>query len=391
MKTELMSANYAAARAVMSSRVEVVAAYPITPATTVPEQLALLNERGDWPGQFIRVESEHSAMFACIGASSTGARAFTATSSNGLLLMHEGLHWAAAARLPIVIANINRSVSPSWNIHVTHDDSMSQRDTGWIQFHVASVDEFYHTLIQVFKLAEDERVLMPVMVNADGFVLSHTVQPYDYLEPEEVDKFLSPYEPPHWKMDPENPISHGNIVFPEHYQEFRYGMHEGMLNAHEVYAEVEQEYKKLFGKHFGGPIDCYKCDDAEVVITSQGSMGAEAKDAIDELREEGYKVGNARMRMIRPFPVDAVRKLASKVKGIAAFDRGVSYGFGGHIAGEIRSVLFNTDHRPIVKDYIGGLGGRDMTVDDIKEVVLDTVKAVENGEIGAEETWHDLR
>jgi len=391
MKTELMSANYAAARAVMSARVEVVPAYPITPATTVPEQIALLNERGDWPGQFIRVESEHSAMFACIGASSTGARAFTATSSNGLLLMHEGLHWAAAARLPIVMANINRSVSPSWNIHVTHDDAMSQRDTGWIQFHVASVDEFYHTLIQAFKLAEDERVLMPVMVNADGFVLSHTVQPYDYLEPEEVDKFLSPYEPPHWTMDPENPISHGNIVFPEHYQEFRYGMHEAMLNAHKVYAEVEQEYKKLFCKYFGGPIDCYKCDDAEVVITSQGSMGAEAKDAVDELREEGYKVGNARMRMIRPFPVDAVRDLASKVKGIAAFDRGVSYGFGGHIAGEIRSVLFNTDLRPIVKDYIGGLGGRDMTVKDIKEVILGTVKAVENGETGAEETWHDLR
>ncbi len=391
MKTELMSANYAAARAVMAARVEVVAAYPITPATTVPEQLALLNERGDWPGQFIRVESEHSAMFACIGASSTGARAFTATSSNGLLLMHEALHWAAAARLPIVLANINRSVSPSWNIHVTHDDSMSQRDTGWIQFHVASVDEFFHTIIQAFKLAEDERVLMPVMVNADGFVLSHTVQPFDYLEPEEIDKFLSPYDPPHWKMDPENPISHGNIVFPEFYQEFRYGMHQGNRNAVKVYAEVEAEYKKLFGKYFGGPIDCYKCDDAEVVITSQGSMGAEAKDAVDELRDEGYKVGNARMRMIRPCPVDAIRDLASKVKGIAAFDRGVSYGFGGHIAGEIRSVLYNTKHRPIVKDYIGGLGGRDVTVDDIKEILLDCIKEVESGEIGEEEHWHDLR
>ncbi len=391
MKTQLMSANYAASRAVMSARVEVVAAYPITPATTIPEQLALLNERGDWPGQFIRVESEHSAMFACIGASSTGARSFTATSSNGLLLMHEGLHWAAAARLPIVLANVNRSVSPSWNIHVTHDDSMSQRDTGWIQFHVSSVDEFYHTIIQAFKLAEDERILMPVMVNADGFVLSHTLQTYDYLEPEEVDKFLSPYSPPHWTMDPKNPVSHGNIVFPEFYQEFRYGMHEGMLNAHEVYAEVERDYKKLFGKYFGGPIDCYKCDDAEVVITSQGSMGAEAKDAVDELRLEGYKVGNARMRMIRPFPVDAIRNLASRVKGIAAFDRGVSYGFGGHMAGEIRSTIYNTKHRPIVKSYIGGLGGRDMTVTDIKEVLLDAVKAVENGETGAEETWHDLR
>ena len=391
MKTELMSANYAAARAVVSASVEVVAAYPITPATTVPEQIALLSEQGIYKGEFIRVESEHSAMFACIGASSTGARAFTATSSNGLLYMDEGLHWAAAARLPIVIANINRSVSPSWNIHVSHDDAYSKRDTGWIQFFVASVDEFYHTVIQAFKLAEDERVLMPVMVNADGFVLSHTVSTFDYLEPEEVEKFLPPYNPPHWVMDPEKPVSHGNIVFPEHYQEFRYGMHEATKNALMAYKEVESDYKKLFGKYFGGPIDCYKCDDADVVFTSQGSVGAEAKDAIDELREEGYKVGNARMRMIRPFPVEKIRELASKVKAFASFDRGLSYGFGGPVANDIRASLYSTKHRPIVKSYIGGLGGRDMTVDDIKEVILDTVKHMESGDLGPEETWHDLR
>ena len=390
MKTELMSANYAAARSAVSARVEVVAAYPITPATTVPEQVALLNETGVFKGQFIRVESEHSAIFACIGASSTGARAFTATSSNGLLLMDEGLHWASAARLPIVINNVNRSVSPSWNIHVSHDDAYSKRDTGWIQFYVASVDELYHTLIQAFKLAEDERVLMPVMVNSDGFVLSHTLSTFDYLEPEEVDKFLPPYSPPHWVMDTKNPVSHGNIVFPESYQEFRYMMHEATLNAGKVYEEVERDYKKIFGKYFGGPIDCYMCDDAEVVFTSQGSMGAEAKDAITELREEGYKVGNARIRMIRPFPTKEIRELASRVKAFASFDRGLSYGFGGPVANDIRSSLYHTDHRPIVKSYIGGLGGRDMTVTDIKEVILDTVKAVESGELGPEETWHDL-
>ena len=165
MKTELMSANYAVARAVVSARVEVVPAYPITPATTVPEQIALLNQQGIFKGQFIRVESEHSAIFACIGASSTGARAFTATSSNGLLLMDEGLHWAAGARLPIVLNNVNRSVAPSWNIHVTHDDAYSKRDTGWIQFFVASVDELYHTIIQSFKLAEYEPVNKHVIVN----------------------------------------------------------------------------------------------------------------------------------------------------------------------------------------------------------------------------------
>ncbi len=390
MKTELMSANYAASRSVVSARVEVVAAYPITPATTVPEQIAYLNENGIYKGEFIRVESEHSAMFACIGASSTGARAFTATSSNGLLLMDEALHWAAAARLPIVLNNVNRSISPSWNIHVSHDDAMSKRDSGWIQFYVASVDELYHTLIKSFKLAEDERVLMPVMVNSDGFVLSHTLSTYDYLEPEEVDKFLPPYTPPHWVMDPKDPVSHGNIVFPEYYQEFRYGMHEGTKNALSVYAEIEKEYKKLFGKYFGGPIDCYKCDDADVIFTSQGSVGAEAKDAIDELREEGYKVGNARMRMIRPFPVEHIRDLGSRVKGIAAFDRGVSYGFGGHVANDIRSTLYPIKHRPLIRDYIGGLGGRDVTVDDVKEMLIDMVKSVESGELGPEETWHDL-
>jgi 2-oxoisovalerate ferredoxin oxidoreductase alpha subunit len=388
MKTEIMSANYAVARAVVSARVEVVAAYPITPATTVPEQIALLNT---FKGQFIRVESEHSAMFACIGASSTGARAFTATSSNGLLLMDEGLHWAAGARLPIVLNNVNRSVSPSWNIHVTHDDSYSKRDTGWIQFYVASVDELYHTVIQSFKLAEDERVLMPVMVNSDGFVLSHTVSPFDYLEPEEVDKFLPPYTPPHWVMDPEHPVSHGNMVFPENYTEFRSMMHEGTKNALPVYEEIEKKYKKLFGKYFGGPIDCYKCDDADVVFTSQGSVGAEAKDAIDELREEGYKVGNGRIRMIRPFPVDKIQELGSKVKAFASFDRGVSYGFGGPVANDIRSTLYHAKHRPIIKSYIGGLGGRDMTISDIKAVILDTYKAVESGELGPEETWNDLK
>ncbi|MDH4212588.1 MAG: pyruvate ferredoxin oxidoreductase [Candidatus Thorarchaeota archaeon] len=390
MKTELMSANYAAARSVISARVEVVAAYPITPATTVPEQIALLNEDGFYTGQFIRVESEHSAIFACIGASSTGARAFTATSSNGLLLMDEGLHWAAAARLPIVINNINRSVSPSWNIHVTHDDSYSKRDTGWIQFYVSSVDELYHTIIQSFKLAEDERVLMPVMINSDGFVLSHTLSSFDYLEPEEVDKFLPPYSPPHWIMDPANPVSHGNIVFPEYYQEFRYMMHEGTQNALKVYEEVEKDYKNLFGKYFGGPIDCYKCDDAEVVFTSQGSIAAEAKDAVDELRDEGYRVGNARVRMIRPFPVDKIRELGSHVKGFASFDRGVSYGFGGPVANDIRASMYHTKYRPMIKSYIGGLGGRDMTVTDIKEVIKDTYKAVESGDLGPEETWHDL-
>ncbi len=390
MKTKLMSANYAAARSAVSARVEVVAAYPITPATTVPEQVALLKETDEFKGEFIRVESEHSAMFACIGASSTGARAFTATASNGLLLMDEALHWATAARLPIVLNNVNRSVSPSWNIHVSHDDSYSKRDTGWIQFYVASVDELYHTLIQAFKLAEDERVLMPVMVNSDGFVLSHTLSTFDYLEPEEVDKFLPPYTPPHWVMDPKNPVSHGNIVFPESYQEFRYMMHEGTHNAAKVYEEVEKDYKKIFGKYFGGPIDCYMCDDAEVVFTSQGSMGAEAKDAITELREEGYKVGNARMRMIRPFPVKEIKELASRVKAFASFDRGLSYGFGGPVANDIRATLYHSKHRPIIKSYIGGLGGRDMTVSDIKEVILDTVKAVESGELGPEETWHDL-
>ena len=390
MKTELMSANYAAARAIVSARVGVVAAYPITPATTIPEQVALLSEDGIYKGEFIRVESEHSAMFACIGASSTGVRAFTATSSNGLLLMHEALHWAAAARLPIVLANINRSVSPSWNIHVTHDDSYSQRDTGWIQFYSASVDELYHTIIQSFKLAEDERVLMPVMVNADGFVLSHTLSTFDYLEPEEVDKFLPPYNPPHWVMDPSNPVSHGNIVFPEYYQEFRYAMHEGELNAYRVYEEVERDYKRIFGKYFGGPIDCYKCDDADVVFTSLGTVGSEAKDAIDQLRAEGYKVGNARIRMYRPFPVARVRELAKRAKAFACFDRGLSYGFGGPSVNDLRASLYATKYRPLVKSYLGGFGGRDITVTDIKEIILDTCKAVEKGELGAEETWHDL-
>jgi 2-oxoisovalerate ferredoxin oxidoreductase alpha subunit len=192
-------------------------------------------------------------------------------------------------------------------------------------------------------------------------------------------------------MDPENPVSHGNIVFPEYYQEFRYFMHEADLTAVEVYEEVEAEYKKLFGKYFGGPVDCHKCEDAQVVFTSQGTVGAEAKDAVDELREEGYKVGNARVRMYRPFPVESIRRLGSKVKAFASFDRGVSYGYGGHVVNDIRAAMYATKHRPMIKSYIGGLGGRDVTVTDIKEMIQDTVKAVDSGEVGPEETWHDLR
>ncbi|MGC9308875.1 MAG: pyruvate ferredoxin oxidoreductase, partial [Thermoplasmatota archaeon] len=287
--------NHIAALAAKMARPGVIAAYPITPQTTIVERLAQYVDDGELDTQFVRVESEHTAMAACIAASAAGSRTFTATSSHGLLLMHEMLHWAGLARTPVVMVNVNRAIGPGWSIWSDCNDSMSQRDTGWLQYYCSSNQEVYDTLIQAHRVAEHSDVLLPAMVNYDGFILSHTSMPVDVPEQEDVDAFLPDFTPG-WKLDVDNPVTHGNIVGPEYYMEIRYDMHQAQQAAKKIIADVEMEWQEQFGRHHGGLVDQYRCEDADMVIVTMGALGAEAHRAVDELRDNGISAGLARVR-----------------------------------------------------------------------------------------------
>ncbi|MCD6331494.1 MAG: pyruvate ferredoxin oxidoreductase [Thermoplasmata archaeon] len=348
------TANHIAALAAKMAKPKVIAAYPITPQTTIVERLAEYVEKGELDAEFIRVESEHSAMAACIGAAATGVRTFTATSSHGLLLMHEMLHWAGLARLPIVMVNVNRAIGPGWNIWSDLNDSMAQRDTGWIQFYASSNQEVYDSIIQAYRIAENEEVFLPVMVSYDGFVLSHTSMPVEVPSQNEIDEFLPEFKPS-WILDVENPITHGNIVPPEPYMEIRYSMEEAMRKAKKIIKEVDEEYGKKFGRSYG-LVEEYKCEDADYVIVAMSAIASEAKVAIDELRQRGEKVGLARLRVFRPFPKEELR-----YDKMIVIDRAISPGLGGIVYNELKG---NGE----IYSFIAGLGGVDVSYRDIERI-----------------------
>jgi pyruvate/2-oxoacid:ferredoxin oxidoreductase alpha subunit len=352
------TANNIAALAAKMARPKVISAYPITPQTTIVEKLAQYVESGELKSEFIRVESEHSAMASCIGAEATGVRTFTATSSHGLLLMHEMLHWAALARLPIVMVNINRAIGPGWSIWSDCNDSVAQRDTGWLQFYCSSNQEVFDTVIQAYRVAEHKDVQLPVMINYDGFILSHTSMPAEIPSQEEIDSFLPEYSP-EWKLDTDNPITHGNIIGPEYYMEVRYDMHMSQQKAKKVIKDVDREWAEKFGRSYGGLIDKYRCDDADTVIVSYGAMGAEAHASVDELRKRGEKVGLARLRVFRPFPKEEMKEIAENSE-LIVIDRNISPGMEGAMATEIKATVGTN-----IKQFIAGLGGRDVTYRDI--------------------------
>ncbi len=348
----MATGNQAAALAVKESNVEVVAAYPITPQTEVVETIASLVETGKMSASYIRVESEHSALAACIGASASGARAFTATSSHGLLYMHEMIHWAAGARLPIVMANINRAIGPAWNIWADHSDSLSQRDTGWMQFYAATVQEVYDTILMSYRLAE--KVCLPAMVCLDGFILSHAIQPLDVTPPGD---FIPPIRLPH-ALDTKNPMSYGNLTGPSDYFKFRRMMHDAMRRADGECREIEKEFEERFGRKYG-PVMEYRTEDADTVIVGMGTMAREAEVAVDLLRKEGLRVGSMRIRQFRPFP-----RLSLEGKKVIVLDRDCSYGAGGILAQEIRF-----HHDVPVYNIIAGIGGQDVRYETIAELV----------------------
>ena len=364
-KILVIEGTHAASYAVKLASVQVIAAYPITPQTGVVEELSEFVSRRELNAKFIKVESEHSAMACCIGASMSGARAFTATSSQGLALMHELLHWAAGGRLPIVMVNVNRAMAPPWSIYVDHNDSLSQRDTGWLQFYAESNQEVLDTVLHAYKIAET--VSLPVMINLDAFVLSHTSEPVAIPKKEFVDEFL-PKRNAQFKVDPNDPHAYGALIGPDAYMEMRYKLFQAMEDSREIIRKVDAEYAEKFGRSYGGLVEEYCTEGAEVVLITSATAVSTARIAVDELRSLGFPVGLLKLRTFRPFPVDEIRSIAGRVVKIGVLDRNISFGATGMIYQETKAVLYNAPDRPRVFGFIAGLGGRDITTETIKDI-----------------------
>ena len=385
MTTMFDVGNKIAAKAVQLCRPEVIAAYPITPQTVIVEELARMVEVGELSAEYLRVESEHSVMAATCSAASMGVRTFTATSSQGLAYMHEMLHWASLSRLPIVMINVNRALGPGWSIWVDELDSMAQRDTGWLQIYCSTAQEIFDTVIQSFKLAEHRDVQLPVMINYSAFTISHTMMPAEILSQEEVDAFLPRFKP-YWRLDWRNPVTFGNVLSDEYHMEKRYTMQQSMERAKQLIPEIAREYEQKFGRYHGGLIEDYRLDDAQHVLLATAAIGSEAKVAVDNLREQGHKVGLARVRVIRPFPDEEMRRIG-KGRNLIVLDRNISVGSGGIVYHETRSAVLGVPGCKVY-GYLCGVGGRDVTYEDIEGMTLQVI----NGKMDPDVVgWWDLK
>ncbi|MBE9574515.1 MAG: pyruvate ferredoxin oxidoreductase [Proteobacteria bacterium] len=370
---KVLTGNVAVAYGAMLSDVQVVAAYPITPQTTIIEELATMEAEGLVDMDYIRVESEHSAMAACIGASMGGARAFTATSGQGLFLMHEMLHYATGARTPVVLANVNRAAAAPWSIWSDQTDSVSQRETGWIQLYCEGNQEVLDTTIMAFKIAESLR--LPAMIVLDAFFLSHTSEPIDIPDKDAVRDFLPPFDPGDLWLDPNNPRTFGGITMNDAYMEFRWQIQRDMEKAKAVINEVHEEFAKVFGRKYH-QVEAYQAEDADVVMAVSGTVASTSRDAIDLLREKGQQVGMVKLKTLRPFPREEIIEALKGKKKVAIIDRNFSPGATGIWAQEIRSALYELPEgdRPLIYGYIAGLGGRDISVKVIESIYQKTLK-----------------
>ncbi len=361
----VISGNEAVAYGAMLSRVQVIPAYPISPQTTIVETLSEFCAGGKLKADFVRVESEHSAMACCIGAASAGARTFTATSAQGLALMHEVLHWAAGSRLPIVMANVNRAMSAPWTMWCDQGDSLSQRDTGWLQFYCEDNQEVLDSIIMAYRISE--QVLLPSMVCLDGFILSHTYEQVEIPDPKDVDRYLPGYAP-QFKLDVEDPHSFNGAFLPDIYMEQRMKMQGDMEEAKRVAKEADRDFGKNFGRSYG-IMEEYRAEDADLLLVTTGTITGTARVVVDEYRQKGEKVGLLKMKMFRPFPAEDVRRVLQRVRKVAVVDRNISFGSTGIFAQEIRSALHHHGEGTSVFGFIAGLGGRDVTPAVLKEVV----------------------
>ena len=390
--TWILDGNRAAAQGVKLSRVQVIAAYPITPQSPVTEKLSEFVEGRELDAQYIAVESEHSALAVCTSASMVGARTFTATSSHGLAYMHEMLHWAAGARLPVVLACVNRAIGAPWNVLNDQQDSISQRDTGWIQIYARNNQEIIDSIIQAYKIAES--VYVPVMVCYDGYVLSHTEMPVDVPSQEDVDRFLPPYKP-HTILDPANPKNYNLVtlanprvnaegVLCHGYMELRYLLQEALQNSRETIIRVGREFGELFGRSYASMFWENRLDDADVVIVAMGSLAMEAIVAADMLREAGNKVGVLGLRVFRPFPKADVLKALKRSRLVVIFDKNISYGLEGATCSEIKSALYGSSVRAVIRNFIVGLGGRDVKARELVDAVNKSLLSVKEGDLNKE-------
>jgi pyruvate ferredoxin oxidoreductase alpha subunit len=388
---------------VKQSDVDIVAAYPITPQTIIVEKFSEYVANGEVETEFVCTESEHSALTACLAASATGARAFTASASAGLALMHEMLFVTSGCRAPVVMAIANRALSAPLNIHGDHSDTMAQRDSGWIQIYVENAQETYDSVIQAFRIAEDLQVLLPVIVGLDGFTLSHTLENVQTLSDEAVKKFVGTRQFPNveshegkmvpFRLDPENPTSMGPIALQNYYFEFKRQQEEAMKNASKVIQQVNEEYEKISGRRYGnGLIDSYLLEDAEIAIVCLGSTAGTVKTVVDELREEGIKAGVLRIRTFRPLPVEGIVEALRKVKAVAVMDRSMSFGgSGGPVYHEVRHALYDLPAHPYVVNYVYGLGGRDTSPAQLRQIFGDLQKIVQTKRVESPVNYVGLR
>ncbi len=386
-RDQMLDGNRAAAVAAKLCRVQVVAAYPITPQTPVTEALSEFVEKGELPAQYITVESEHSALAVCSSASLVGARTFTATSAHGLAYMHEMLHWVAGTRLPVVLACVNRAIGAPWNVLNDQQDSISQRDTGWIQVYARNNQEILDSVIQAYKIAE--KTYLPVMVCYDGYILSHTEMPVEVPSQDAVDKYLPPYKP-HTVLDPANPRNYNLVtlanprvnaegVLCHGYMEIRYLLQEALQQSRETMIAAGQEFGELFGRSYAKLLWEHRMQDAEIAMVATGSLALEAVVAADALREQGVKAGVLGLRVFRPFPGRDIAEALRRCRLIVVFDKNVSYGNEGATCNEIKAALYGSGSSARVSDFIVGLGGRDVKARDLAEAVNRALSSLDKG------------
>lgn len=371
---KFLSGNEAFAYGVLIAKVNVISAYPITPQTTVVEKLSEFVESGELKAEFIHVESEHSALSAAIGASCVGARTFTATSSQGLLYMAECLTYASGGRFPIVMMNANRSTALPWNIYGDQRDSLSLLDHGWIQAYALNAQEAFDLALMSFYIAEHKEVSTPLMVNLDGFTLTHTYELVDVCDEKEADEFLPKFETEN-KIDLDNPNNLGFSAGPDTNTEFKYKEHLGILNATKVIHEAEEKFYKIFGRKYTGLIETYETEDADAVIITLGTIYGLVKDTVDDLRAQGKKVGAIRLRYIRPFPNEELATALQNVKAVGVLEKDISFGNEGTVYTNVNSALVKANLHKVTSNYIAGLGGRNIE----KEQIVECFEALLNG------------
>ena len=372
-----MEVSIAAAEAVKQARVDVISAYPITPQTHIVEHLSELVANGELEAEFIPVESEHSALSVCVGSEAVGARSFTCTSSQGLALMSEITYIVSAMRLPMVMIISNRALSAPISIWNDHSDVMSIRDCGWIQFFAENGQDAYDQVFCAYRLAEDHDVLLPVIINMDGFILSHMIEPIELLEQEKVDAFLPRYRPL-YRLHPDSPVTMGGIAMPSIFAETKKAQEVALRSSMPKISETWKAFGDLTGRYYD-PVEAYKAEDAETLLVTMGSFGETASVAVDKMREEGRPVGLAKIRLWRPFPTDEFKKVALHAKRLVVIDRAVSVGApGGPVALEVKGAFYGKDEKPSVYNFVAGISGRDVTPSDF-------IRMVDKAEIEIEE------